>query len=37
VVRRLRVAVAVEEEIGGSDRGVERLAERRIPAFSVAQ
>ena len=34
---RLRVAVAVEEEIGGGGRRAQRLAEGGIPATSVAQ
>jgi len=34
---RLRVAVTVEEEIGGGSRRAKRLAEGRIPATSVVQ
>src|ERR671919_1178183 len=34
---RLRVPFAVQQEIGGGVRRVKRLAERRIPALSVAQ
>ena len=36
-VSRLRVAFAVEQEIGGGGRRAKRLAEGRIPAMSVVQ